>query len=505
MKTYPMKARIRNEGDGPARLDVYDDIGPGGWFSDGLTAKDVAGQLAGIRGPLDVHISSSGGDVFDGLAIAEAIKSHKGPVTTYVDGIAASIASVIMQAGQKRVMAQGSMAMIHDAWGFPDDCNEAGLLKMAATLGKVSDNLAAQYAARAGGTPEQWRQAMQAETWYTADEAVAAGLADEVTGKGAQLPAGLDVDMLAARAPARIMARLRSMPKAAAPGTETPVCRTCDGRGTVPHPATGQKTLQCPGCQGTGLYDPDDPDNDDAGPDGDNEGMQDRGRGARAQAGKPYEPQPYKRTSDENVQCPACQKFSDDDARYCGQCGTQLAGRTDVREAELPPASNSLTGPTMVTNTAGLDEAALDALRPVFDRWFGAEVARLRAAADVDESDWDGPAAMSAAAKADDPAAALSAVCAGRKAGPADQEGSYALPYKKTPSSPPNAAGTRNALARLPQTEGLTNEAEAKKTLQAAMKVVNPDWEPEDSTETVFSQRLRQMRGALPPLKGEGA
>lgn len=499
MKAYPIKARIRNEGSGPARLDVYDDIGPGGWFSDGVTAKDVAAQLSGIRGPLDVHISSSGGDVFDGLAIADAIRSHPAPVTTYVDGLAASIASVIAQAGEKRVMAPGSMLMIHDAWGFPDDCNEAGLLKMAATLGKVSDNLAQQYADRAGGTPQQWRQAMQAETWYTADEAVAAGLADEVAGKGAQLPQGVDLESLAARAPVRIMARLRTMPRAAAPdaggdegdGDGAPACKTCGGSGRLKHPGTGKNGMKCPGCDGTGTYDPDgsaDEDDDGTGPDEDTEGMQDRGRRARGAAGKPYEPQPYKRTPDENVQCPACQKFGDDDSRYCGQCGTQLAGRTDVKEAELPPASNSAALRALVR-----EELIAAGLVPGPDGYY------IRAAGDVDTSDWDGPAAMSAAAKADDPAAALSAICAGRKAGPADEEGSYALPYKKTPSSPPNAAGVRNALARLPQTEGLVNEAEAKKTLQAAMKQVNPDWEPEDSAGGDMSgaAALERYRAAL--------
>lgn len=480
MKAYPIKARIRNEGDGPARLDVYDDIGPGGWFSDGVTAKDVAGQLAGIRGPLDVHISSSGGDVFDGLAIADAIRSHPAPVTTYVDGLAASIASVIAQAGEKRVMAPGSMLMIHDAWGFPDDCNEAGLLKMAATLGKVSDNLAQQYADRAGGTPGQWRDAMKQETWYTADEAVAAGLADEVAGKGAQLPQGVDLESLAAHAPVRVMARLRTMPRAAADdggsgddgGDSGQPCKTCDGKGRLPHPVTGKNGKVCPSCGGTGTYEPgtEPPDEPD-----DEPGAQDR---LRNQAGRPYEPQPYKRTSDENVECPACQKFGDDDSRYCGQCGTQLAGRTDVKEAALAPASNSL---------AGLDEAAIAALRPVFTEWFSGEMVRLRGAAKVDESDWDGSKAMANGAAADDPASFYAGICAGRKEGDAGKQSSWALPYKYAPGDPPNAAGVKNALARLPQTQGLTNEADARKTLEAAMKVVNPDYEPEDRARTDLS------------------
>src|SRR5580698_7503218 len=124
MKAYPMRARIRNEG-GTTRVDVYDDIGAGFW-SDGVTPASFAAQMSGVKGPLDVHISSSGGDVFDGLAIAEAIRSYSGPVTTVVDGIAASIASVIAQAGQKRVMAPGAMLMIHDAFAYPDTPNEAG-------------------------------------------------------------------------------------------------------------------------------------------------------------------------------------------------------------------------------------------------------------------------------------------------------------------------------------------------------------------------------------------
>ena len=409
-KTYPMRARIRNEGSGPARVDIFDDIGAGGWLFGGISAKDVAGQLAGIKGPLDVHISSGGGDVFDGLAIAEAIRSYAGPVTTVVDGVAASIASVIAQAGQKRVMAPGSMMMIHDAWGFPDEPNEAGLLKMAATLGKISDNLADQYAQRAGGTAQQWRQAMQAETWYTADEAVAAGLADEVSGKGAQLPAGIDVDALAARAPGRVMAALRTMPRAAAPddapddgGDDAQPCKTCGGSGRLKHPGTGKNGMKCPGCDGTGTYDPGgdaDEDDDDTGPDEDTEGMQDRARGVRNAAGKPYEPQPYKRTSDETVQCPACQKFGDDDSRFCGQCGTQLAGRTDVKEAELPPA------------TAGLDEQLLAFIRR----------AVRDAASGVDNSPWDGSKAMANGAAADDPAAFYERICAGKKDGNPDRK-----------------------------------------------------------------------------------
>src|SRR5258707_14093284 len=98
VNVYPLKCRIRAEA-AVTRVDVYDDIGEGGWFSDGLTAKSFAAQLAGGKGALEVHINSGGGDVFDGIPTGNAIPGHPGPATTATDGIAASIASVHPEAG----------------------------------------------------------------------------------------------------------------------------------------------------------------------------------------------------------------------------------------------------------------------------------------------------------------------------------------------------------------------------------------------------------------------
>lgn len=233
MNVYPMKCRIRNDA-GTTRVDVYDDVGGDPFWGGGISASDVAGQLAGISGPLDVHINSGGGDVFQGLAIGEAIRSHKGRVTTIVDGIAASIASVIAQAGQQRVMAPGAMLMIHDAFGT---ClgNAAEMSKMADTLDKVSGNIAAVYASRAGRSADYWRGQMQSETWYTAEEAVEAGLADRVGDDTAQLPPGLDLAAFTA-VPGRIAARLRTMPQAAA-APHAPMT----GTHSHPHPAFGSQ------------------------------------------------------------------------------------------------------------------------------------------------------------------------------------------------------------------------------------------------------------------------
>lgn len=91
----------------------------------------------------------------------------------------------------------------------------------------------------------------------------------------------------------------------------------------------------------------------------------------------------------------------------------------------------------------------------------------------VDNSAWDGSAALSACASSSTPGSCYGAVCAGRKAGPAAKQSSWALPHHKTPDSPPNAAAVRNGLARLAQTQGLTNAAAARRHLEAHLAAIN--------------------------------
>lgn len=158
-----------------AEVMLYDEIG--GWY--GATADQFIADLRGVTAPnLRVRINSPGGSVYEGIAIANALRSHPGNVIVQVDSVAASIASVIAMAGDRVEMAPNSMLMIHEASGV---ClgNAADMEEMAQLLALVSDNIADAYAAKAGGTREQWREAMQAETWYLPDAAVEAGLADE--------------------------------------------------------------------------------------------------------------------------------------------------------------------------------------------------------------------------------------------------------------------------------------------------------------------------------------
>jgi ATP-dependent protease ClpP protease subunit len=169
-----------------AEVMLYDEVG--GWY--GATADEFIADLRGVTAPnLRVRINSPGGSVFEGVAIANALRSHPAQVTVQVDGIAASIASVIAMAGDRIEMAPNTMLMIHDASGV---CmgNAADMQEMAELLDLISDNIADAYAARAGGTRAEWRDRMRAETWYLPEDAVEAGLADEaVTAPKAGTPA----------------------------------------------------------------------------------------------------------------------------------------------------------------------------------------------------------------------------------------------------------------------------------------------------------------------------
>jgi ATP-dependent protease ClpP protease subunit len=167
--------RIENATANRAQVYIYDEIG---WF--GITAQEFVDELAEITaGTIELHLNSPGGDMFDGIAIFNTLVSHRARVEVMVDGLAASAASVIAMAGDRIVMGRGTQMMIHEAWGIC--AGPAGDMRaMANRLDQSSDNIAGFYAVRAGGSAASWRERMHAETWYTADEAVKAGLADDV-------------------------------------------------------------------------------------------------------------------------------------------------------------------------------------------------------------------------------------------------------------------------------------------------------------------------------------
>ncbi len=176
MKTwFEMKAAA--SGDKHTEVMIFDEIGL--W---GVTAKDFATALKAIPEDhaITVRINSPGGSVFDGYAIFNALKSRAASVTTKVEGLAASMASVIALAGSKVTAAANSMFMIHNPCsGVAGDSED--MRKTADLLDKLTSQLVGIYAGKSGKSEDEVRAAMDAETWFTAEEAKAWGLVDEVT------------------------------------------------------------------------------------------------------------------------------------------------------------------------------------------------------------------------------------------------------------------------------------------------------------------------------------
>lgn len=173
------KLRVENAADGRTELFIYDHIdSDADEFWGGVSSAMVRDALP-ASGNVTVRINSPGGEAREGIAILNCLRLHNGNVRVQVDGLAASAASFIAMAGTEIVMMPNTEMMIHDGrmmtYGDP-----ANLRADADLLDRVSDNIATIYAGKAGGTAAEWRTRMSAETWYSAEEAVAAGLADSV-------------------------------------------------------------------------------------------------------------------------------------------------------------------------------------------------------------------------------------------------------------------------------------------------------------------------------------
>lgn len=167
---------------------LYDEIGY--W---GVTAQQFIADLqANDADALTIRVNSPGGDVFDGFAIHNAIKADPRPITVVVDGLAASAASYIAIAGDEVRMAENAFMMIHNAWAMVIG-NANDLLDMAETMQKFDNQLAGMYDRKAGGGRKKWRDLMDAESWFNADEAKELGLIDAVIGE--EEPAAMAFDV----------------------------------------------------------------------------------------------------------------------------------------------------------------------------------------------------------------------------------------------------------------------------------------------------------------------
>lgn len=164
-------ARLRAAAGG-AELTLFGDVG---WD---ITVAGVARALAGVAAdaPLTVRINSFGGSAFEGVAIHNALARHRGPKTVIIEAIAASAASLVAMAGDEIVMPENAFLMIHNAWGAA--AGDAGEMRdYAQLLDQISAAYRDTYARRTGRPADEITAIMDAETWFTAAEAVEAGFA----------------------------------------------------------------------------------------------------------------------------------------------------------------------------------------------------------------------------------------------------------------------------------------------------------------------------------------
>lgn len=169
------------EGAGNASLTLYGELSDTTWWGDEVTPAAFAADLKAIGEdtPLTVYINSPGGDVFAGITLYNLLKRRKGSVTTHIDGLAASAASIVAMAGDKIVMPEAAIMMIHRAWTVGAG-NATALRTMAEELERIDGQLAGIYGARTGKPAEEALALMEAETWMTGQEALEAGYCDEL-------------------------------------------------------------------------------------------------------------------------------------------------------------------------------------------------------------------------------------------------------------------------------------------------------------------------------------
>lgn len=172
---------VETNGDS-TKLTIYGDIGES-FFDEGISAKQVENTLKSVTtSTIDVHINSYGGDVFDGLTIYRLLKDHTAKVVVHIDGLAASAASLIAQAGDEIIMNIGSMLMIHEGSTFAFG-TKSDLKKTLGALEGIDKSIADVYMERFTGSREDIDAMIVAETWFTASEAITNGLADNAVTK----------------------------------------------------------------------------------------------------------------------------------------------------------------------------------------------------------------------------------------------------------------------------------------------------------------------------------
>lgn len=173
---HEFKAEVNGDS---TEITIYGDIGES-WWGDSISANDIKTALKeATTDEITIRLNSPGGDVFDGIAIYNQLKNHDAKVKIYVDGLAASAASIIAMAADELIMNTGSMMMIHEAstytWGTKTD-----IRKTLNALEGIDKSIADIYMTRYQGERTEIETMIQNETWFTSSEAVEIGLADNI-------------------------------------------------------------------------------------------------------------------------------------------------------------------------------------------------------------------------------------------------------------------------------------------------------------------------------------
>jgi ATP-dependent Clp endopeptidase proteolytic subunit ClpP len=170
---YNIKAEASSKS---ADVYIFDEIG-----TFGLTAQSFIEEIKSYKNtPMSLHINCVGGDVFEGMAIYNVLKKRTARTTVYIEGIAASMGSVIALAGDEVVMAENSLFMIHNAWGGAmGEATE--IRKTAALLDKISGEIADIYTKKTNLPYNRVKEMMDEETWLSADEAFNLGFIDSIS------------------------------------------------------------------------------------------------------------------------------------------------------------------------------------------------------------------------------------------------------------------------------------------------------------------------------------
>ncbi len=178
--------KIFNTSSTEAEIVIYAGIGQGGFWDSTdsmISAKQFSDEMKKLPDTvknINVRINSPGGDVFDGIAIYNRLKQHKAKKTVYIDGLAASIASIIALAGDEIIMGEGALYMVHLPWSWAVG-NRTELDNIINRLSDVEEQMLGIYSKKTKISRTEMRAMLEAETWMDSSESIDRGFADKTS------------------------------------------------------------------------------------------------------------------------------------------------------------------------------------------------------------------------------------------------------------------------------------------------------------------------------------